>query len=295
MKEIYKDLNALKGIQEPFKSALVILQDMYVNGPENKAPISEGLPLHMAINAAQHIYETVKNNLITYVPVLNSEIRKIFKGINYRDLTFETFQVPNSSELACIMGCAYYAMALDEDFDDNQLENIEKIIIAFKPENIPSYFNVFKRAAEERKKTQNAPSQIATSNNDVVEKLQKECKLKDKEIKKLKSILKEYTDEEVTKDKPYFTTNQITIALYFLLDNAKIRILDNQSGWALFFSKIVRRSIQNIRGGFSNINKDLSSMKKDAAVVADAFDAVAPVIAEKIRKNCDIVVTTKDK
>ena len=289
MKEIYKDLNALKGIQEPFKSALVILQDMYVNGPENKAPISEGLPLHMAINAAQEIYETVKNNLIAYVPVLKNEIRKIFKGINDRN------QVPNSSELACIMGCAYYAMALDEDFDDNQLENIEKIIIAFKPENIPSYFNVFKRAAEERKKTQNAPSQIAISNNDVVEKLQKECKLKDKEIKKLKSILKEYTDEEVTKDKPYFTTNQITIALYFLLDNAKIRILDNQSGWALFFSKIVRRSIQNIRGGFSNINKDLSSMKKDAAVVADAFDAVAPVIAEKIRKNCDIVVTTKDK
>ena len=248
MKEIYKDLNALKGIQEPFKSALVILQDMYVNGPENKAPISEGLPLHMAINAAQEIYETVKNNLIAYVPVLKSEIRKIFKGINDRNVTFEKFQVPNSSELACIMGCAYYAMALDEDFDDNQLENIEKIIIAFKPENIPSYFNVFKRAAEERKKTQNAPSQIATSNNE-----------------------------------------------YFLLDNAKIRILDNQSGWALFFSKIVRRSIQNIRGGFSNINKDLSSMKKDAAVVADAFDAVAPVIAEKIRKNCDIVVTTKDK
>ena len=295
MREIYKDLNALKGIQEPFKSALVILQDMYVNGPENMEVLSNSLPLNMAINAAQDIYETVKNNLIIYVPILKKEISKIYNGMNQRNVTFENFHVPSSRELGCIIGCAYYAMVLDEEFDDRQLRNIEKIIIAYNRNFIPPYFNVFKKAAEERKKTWNMPSQATANKNDIVQILQKECEQKDKEIQRLKTIIKEYTDEEVANGKPYFTTNQIAIALYFLLDNAHIRILDNQSGWAKLSSKIVRRTTQNLRETFGNINKDLSTLKDDATVVAVAFDTVAPVIADKIRKNCDIVVTTKDK
>ena len=295
MREIYKDLNALKGIQEPFKSALVILQDLYVNGPDNNRPISNDLPLHMAINAAQVIYETVKQNLITYVPVLRTEMRKIYRGTNYRNSKFENFNVPSSSELGCIMGCAYYAMALDEEFNDNQLKNIEKISVSFSPGNMTPYFGVFKKAVEERKKTANTPAKVTTSPNDDVKKLRDECEQKDKKIKRLQAIIKEYTDEKVTNGKTYFTINQIAIAIYFLLDNNNTKITDNKDGWAKFTAKLVRRTPQNLREAFLDINKDLSSMKNDAAVVANALDHVAPVIAEKIRKNCDIVVTTEDK
>lgn len=295
MREIYKDLNALKGIQEPFKSALVILQDLYVNGPENNKPISNNLPLHMAINAAQVIYETVKQDLITYVPVLRNEIQRIYISSNYRNNTFEEFKVTLYSELACIMGCAYYAMVLDEEFNDNQLKNIEKISVSYRPGDMIPYFNVFKKAAEERKMAANTPAKATTSTNDDVKKLRNECEQKDKEIQRLESIIKEYTDEKVANGKPYFTTNQIAIALYFLLDNNDTKVIGNKDGWAKFIAKLVRRSHQNLREAFLAINKDLSALKNDAEVVANALDHVAPVIADKIRQNCDIVVTTEDK
>ena len=116
-----------------------------------------------------------------------------------------------------------------------------------------------------------------------------------KENNDLKSLLKEYTGDEGIDGtrKPYFTTNQIAIALYFLLVSKDIRILDNRSAWAKFLSKMTRRNSQNIREALGAINSDMTVLKKDAIIVADAFDAVVPAIAEKIRKNFDIVATTQ--
>lgn len=290
MREIYKDLEALKGIKEPYKSLLSILQDMYVIGPDNLAPLPEELPLNMAINAAQVVYEDVKQSLITYVPVLKKEIKAIFKNTNNRDISFNNFHVPTYRELACILGCTYYAMVCDEEFDDHQIENIDKIVCnSISDKGLP-YFNVFKKAAEEcKQKKHGSQMQSEKLTNNVYQ--QKELERKDKEIERLKAIIQEYTGEEVSKGKPYFSTNQIAIAVYFLLDSNNIRILDNQSGWAQFISKVVRRNYQNIRDGFGQINKDLEVLKDDAEIVAKALDGVAPTLANKIRNNANIVVT----
>jgi hypothetical protein len=77
-----------------------------------------------------------------------------------------------------------------------------------------------------------------------------------------------------------------------MLDSVNIRILDNQSGWANIISKIARRNVQNLRDAFGQINKDIEKLRKDdAKIVANAFDDVAPTLANKIRKNAKIVAT----
>ena len=134
-----------------------------------------------------------------------------------------------------------------------------------------------------------------TGNKSVDAEAEKQIAKLVKENNNLKSLLKEYTGDEVTdgSKKPYFTTNQIVIALYFLIDSNDIRILDNQSAWAKFLSKLTRRNSQNIRETLGEINSDMTILKEDAIVVANALDAVAPAIAEKIRKNFDIIATTQ--
>lgn len=293
MREIYKDLEALKDIKEPYKSLLSILQDMYVIGPNNLAPLPEELPLNMAINAAQVVYESVKQNLITYVSVLKKEIKDIFIININRNISFNNFHVSTYREIACILGCTYYAMVCDEEFDDHQIKNIEKIVCSFISEKGYPYFFVFKKAVEEYKQKDHS-SQIQSEKLTINVNQQKELEQKDKEIKRLQAIIEEYTGEVASKGKPYFSTNQIAIAVYFLLVSDNIRILDNKSGWAQFISKVVRRNYQNIRDGFGQINKDLEELKEDAEIVAKALDGVAPTLANKIRENANIVVTTQE-
>lgn len=124
--------------------------------------------------------------------------------------------------------------------------------------------------------------------NIIINKLRNENKI-------LKSILEEYTGEKETGTRQvYFNTSQIAIALYFLADAKDVRILDNQKAWAILMSKIVRRNCQNIRKSLGELNSDMLSLKKDAIIVAQAYDSVEPRIADKIRKNFDIVVTTQE-
>lgn len=132
--------------------------------------------------------------------------------------------------------------------------------------------------------------------NCIDDEAEKQIAKLEKENNKLNSLLKEYTGDEESDGtkKPYFTTNQIAIAAYFLFDAQDINILNNQLAWAKILSKLTRRSCQNIREALGIIYSNMTALKKDAIVVADAFDAVAPAIAEKIRRNCDIVVTTQE-
>ena len=132
--------------------------------------------------------------------------------------------------------------------------------------------------------------------NCIDDEAEKQIAKLEKENNKLNSLLKEYTGDEESDGtkKPYFTTKQIAIAAYFLFDAQDINILNNQLAWAKILSKLTRRSCQNIREALGIIYSNMTALKKDAIVVADAFDAVAPAIAEKIRKNCDIVVTTQE-
>jgi hypothetical protein len=129
-----------------------------------------------------------------------------------------------------------------------------------------------------------------TGNKSIDIEAEKQIAGLEKENSDLRAKLKEYTGEEEpdgTK-KPYFTTNQIAIAAYFLFGEGNIRVMDNQQAWAKFMSKMSRRNCQNIREALGKINSSMDDLKRDAIIVADALDAIAPAIAEKIRKNFDV-------
>lgn len=141
-------------------------------------------------------------------------------------------------------------------------------------------------STEKTLKPSNATSDTAT---------QKELENLKKENLQLRKTLQEYTDsEECNNKKTFFTTKQIAIAAYFILDDKDIHISDNQLKWANFLSKLTRRNVQNIRKELGRLNADMDELKDDAIVVAEALDAVAPQIANKVRKNFNIVVTTHE-
>lgn len=166
MRIIYKDLESLRDIKEPYRSALAILQDMYVEVPSKLRPIPERLPLYMAINAAQVICEEIMKNVIVYIPTIKSEIKKIFNGTNYRILKFDTFNVPTYTELGCIMGCVYYVLAVSGDFDEHHLNRLQQIVFNIDEKTIPGYFNVFKtEALRRRQEINNEKSRTLVEDN----------------------------------------------------------------------------------------------------------------------------------
>ena len=134
-------------IKEPYKSAVAIMQEMYVVVPSGMRVLPTGFPLNVAINAAQVICESIVNKPLTYLLTLKQEINKIFTGTNACDYSFENLRIGGYRELACILGAAYYALVLSDSFDEHELHLIEKIMTKYERHEIPPYFNIFKEAA----------------------------------------------------------------------------------------------------------------------------------------------------
>lgn len=154
---------------------------------------------------------------------------------------------------------------------------------------LKGYFQPFKDALIESSQNSTTNKNLSDTLEDNVS-LQKENEELSRRNQQLEALVREYTSDEKpdgTK-KPYFTTNQIAIAAYFLFGEGNIRVLDNQQAWAKFISKVSRRNSQNIREAFSKINSNMEDLKSDAIIVANALDVVAPAIAEKIRKNFEV-------
>ncbi len=166
MKVIYQDLASLRDIKEPYRSALAILQDMSVEVPGQLEPLSSALPMNMAINAVQVICEAVQENLVAYVPTIRNEMGKIFRGTNVRINRFDSFNVPSSRELACIMGAAYYVLAVSGILDEHQLGQMAKIVIGYNNKIInPGYFNVFVEKAKEAGQREGAAAKDVVAAN----------------------------------------------------------------------------------------------------------------------------------
>ena len=197
-------------------------------------------------------------------------LTSVYIVLYYRHRDEEPYQVLVFPQLKAEMGDFAAKTIMNEELD-KMLEEDAKL-----------------RSVQEKKHDEQ------TGNKDVDAETEKQMANLRNEVNHLKSILKEYTGEELDgSKKPYFTISQIAIAAYFLFDAQNINIMDNQSASAKFLSKLTRRNGQNIRKYLGKIFSDMTDLRKDAIVVADAFDTVAPTIAEKIRRNFEIVATTE--
>ena len=139
----------MKHIQEPWRTALTILEEQYVVAPKNLPTLPVELPDFIAMNAANTVYDMIKENPLTYVSVINKVRGKLLKNI--RSISTGILVVPSIREYVCIMGCAYYALAMDGVLDKHQLGIMEKMITGIDVIKAADYFSVFKQAAEKKK------------------------------------------------------------------------------------------------------------------------------------------------
>ena len=148
MKRYYQNRDALKTIEEPYKSALMVLEELYVVGPEGKPNLSyKHFPDYMAINCAREICEEVKGNPITYISTLSRARDLLYKQGWPRQNKFEEgFRVQFPYEAATILGAVYFVFAVERFLTNKQLDNLEKIA-CWTAENKP-YFEEFKEQSK---------------------------------------------------------------------------------------------------------------------------------------------------
>lgn len=244
--------------------------------PKNNAGIIQAcMAIEKNVQQVYSVIASARNKMATNRGcgfVYKHYLTSVFVLLYYRHRDEESYQILVFKQLKLSMGDFAGKTIITEEID-KMLEEEAKL-----------------RSLQEKQRDKQ------TDNKGVDDKAEKRIAKLEKENNDLKNMLKEYSgdDEFDGTKKPYFTTNQIAIAAYFLFDGKSINILNNQLAWAKFLSKLTRRNSQNIREVLGILYSNMTVLKKDAIVVADAFDAIAPAIAEKIRKNFDIVATTQE-
>ena len=147
MNIFYKDTTALKEIEEPYKTALTILEELYVEVPEEKEHLNYiSFPDYLAINAVRQICEHVKENPLPYISIISSFRDRLYQVGNSRLNKFEGFRVGKNCEATVILGGVYYVLAVNGTLNEKQLEKVEIIATWEKKAEYLPYFKVFKEA-----------------------------------------------------------------------------------------------------------------------------------------------------
>ena len=147
MNIFYKDTTALKEIEEPYKTALAILEELYVEVPEGKEHLNyKNFPDYLAINAVRQICELVKENPLPYISIISSFRDILFQRGWSRQNKFDGFRVGYPYEATAILGGAYYVLAVNDTLNEKQLEKVEIIATWEKKAEYLPYFKVFKEA-----------------------------------------------------------------------------------------------------------------------------------------------------
>lgn len=145
MNIFYKDTTALREIEEPYKTALAILEELYLEVPDGKEHLNyKDLPDYLAINAVRHISELVKENPLPYISIISSFRDRLFQRGYSRQNKLDAFRVGYSHEATAILGGAYYVLAVNGTLNENQLEKVEIIATWEKKAEYLPYFKVFK-------------------------------------------------------------------------------------------------------------------------------------------------------
>ena len=277
----YPNRAGLTALEEPYKTALEVLNTLYMEVPEGGRVLGTNDVIdYVTMSCIRTIADDLTKKVTSFPSVMLSYKDSTYRRTSSDSMEFNNFYVNADYEQTALFGGVYYVLAKQGHINQTYLDFLEKTFT--KEERLKGYFQPFKDALG-KAPLDNTIQAIATQKLEDGIDWKKLMDKLEKENKQLKAILKEYTGEEG--EKGYFTTNQIAVATYMLLDAAKMRLLDNQFGWAKLISKIARRNQQNLRDAYGKINRNMEALKDDASVVAEAYDSVAPKIAEKIRNN----------
>lgn len=274
-------------IEEPYRGALEVLNTLYMEAPQGGKRLDSRCVIDCYVmSCVRAVSEKLTRESYSFPSVFNKCKELTFINASNDKMDFNDSRVNADYEQVAIFGAVYYVLAKQGKVAKRYLDYIEKTFAS--ETRLKGYFQPFKDALNESSHNSIANENLSNAIGDNPS-LQKENEELSKRNQQLEALVREYTDEEPdgTK-KPYFTTNQIAIAAYFLFGEGNIRVLDNQQAWAKFMSKMSRRNSQNIREALSKINSNMEDLKGDAIIVANALDAVAPAIAEKIRKNFEV-------
>lgn len=153
MKVFYKDREALKDLEEPYKTALAVLEELYVEVPERKTHLDyKAFPDYLAINNVRQICEYVKENPTPYISIISRSRDLLYQpGLPRQNRFEEGFRVQYPCEAAAIIGGVYFVLAITGVLNDAQLKSVERIA-TWKEGNEP-FFNAFKKAVEDKIKT----------------------------------------------------------------------------------------------------------------------------------------------
>ncbi len=277
----YPDRSSLKNIEEPYNEALEILNLLYMESPAECYPRlgSKDVIDYFVLSCVHTIVDKLVDNKASFPSVLLAYKEITFRKASSGNMSFDNFYVNADYEQTVIFGAVYYVLARQKSVEKQYLNFIEKTFTVGN--RLRCYFQPFKDALNKYSQINNSSEKHSLKEN---KDLIKELESKNKEICNLKKIIQEYSGEpNPYENKLCFSTKQIALSFYFLFDHQGYNLNDNKSGWGRFLSKMVHKNAKNITDAFLAIYKDMSSFKKDAMVVADAINDVAPKIAEKIR------------
>ena len=145
METIYANPQALKDIEEPLKTVLFMINELYVKAPEGCSQLPFDLPDYLAVNCVECICKDIKDEPLR-IPRVLKEWRATVIRKDMRKNDHEHFCVPNRLEFVTILGGVYYVLATGSDLDEQQLSLIE----AFSNQSFPDcakQFDMFKQAA----------------------------------------------------------------------------------------------------------------------------------------------------
>lgn len=153
MKVYYKDRDTLNQIEEPYKSALAILEELYVQVPDGKTCLDyKQFPDFMAINDVRQICDNVKANPIPYISIISRSRDLLYQpGLPRQNKFEEGFRVCYPYEATTIIGGVYYVLAVDGTLNERQLESVEKVATWGLKSELRPYFNVFKNEVNNHK------------------------------------------------------------------------------------------------------------------------------------------------
>lgn len=158
----------LQEIEEPYKSVAIILDRLYLKGPNDKEALSYSSFLNtLALSCIRTIAEDLATHTVSFVHQSKKDWDRLLNPQRVFTNDFDRYSVPYNYYRGTIFGGVYYALAISELVDEELLGFLEAVV-SEEASAVP-YFNVFKDAAE--KKKAESESQKQKAKKDEVKKL----------------------------------------------------------------------------------------------------------------------------
>jgi hypothetical protein len=250
----YPQRTSLNEIKEPYKSALDVLNTLYMDDP---APGKRALSYcdvidYYTMSCVKTIAIRLTKNMASFPSVFRECKERTFVGTIHDSMSFSNFFVNEQYEQAAIFGAVYYVLSKGDQVPQRYLDYMEK---CFSQPHVKPYFQPFKDAL----KDSSAVTQPSMEKDDNAELIHEIETLRG-ENQKLKHTIEQLTGDANYKAEKHLTIRDLALFFYMLTSYKEtVHINDNKSGWSRLLSRLTTRGSQNIRDALTQICHDLTS------------------------------------